>query len=341
MLSIPTIIMAIVAVIIIIIVIVRRFFGGHRRRQVYKRAKAARVMATDDIDAVMAAHVENPDDPLVLIYNRPDVAQHYRDDILTRLQDGIINAEETDEIPRFVDAGRLLGVDFAPVATATTARVATADVRRLGVPEIVARAQKIAEDPQNVHDPTVIKQMNDTLKEMDGVALSRQATRELILSRISELTKSGEISASRGDDAIRVLTRMMVDGGTCASYGDRHEADILCEAWAAAPTETHTANIISGLADAVSDGHVVCVNGRIARVLGANTTQVTSGDLKAAAYAYAGSVYAGLGDEPTKEDIAIGIGKVDTYVNDMTAMPEEQRRLVREECRAVFADLED
>jgi hypothetical protein len=338
--------LVIIIMIIVIIVLLRKWgrwgrygrWGGYGERDIYTRSTAARRVATDDAPTVIAEHIDNPDDALVLIYNRPDLADDFRDDILTRLQAGIINAEGTAEIPRFVDAGRLLGVDFMPIATEVTARVAVDDVRRLGATDVIARGMKVAEDPQNVHDPSVIKQMNDTLDALESpVVMSTQEVKMEINKKIDSLIEAGEITRLRGDDARCVLVKMIEDGGTCTSYGGRHEADILSEAWSATKSDTQKENIILGLADSMDDGHVVCVNGRIARVIGANTTQVTSGDLKAAAYAYAGSIYSSLGDDPA--DIISAMAKVDEYVNGLTMMPEDQRALVREECRAVFADV--
>lgn len=332
-------------ILVVFIILARRFFRRSRRsRNIYHRSKAAKRVATSDAIVAVTAHNDNPDDPLVLVYNRPDIAIQptYRDNIADRLHRGIIEATETDEIPRFVDAGRIIGVDFTPLATLAVGAIVADHVRRDGVDTIVANAQKIANDPQNVHDPTVIKQMRDQLTAIPERAhISRMTVASNISDEINRLVEVGEISHARANEARRVLQHMIEKGGTCMSYGNRHEADILRDAWGDAMNdETKKANIILGLADAISDGHVVCTNGRIARVLGANSTQVSTADLKAAAYAYAGSIYGGLGENFTANDVADGMRRVDEYVDGLREMPEEQRRLVREECRAVFADLD-
>ncbi len=345
---------------VIVILITRRLMRPrrHRRRRIYKRSRAAAKVATDDLGTVLDAHTANPDDPLVLVYNRPDIAAlpAYRDEVIDRIHRGIVEATDTEEIPRFVGAARVLGVDMTPIAAVAVGTITAAEVRRDGVDAVIARAQQIANDPQNVHDPAVIKQMNDQLAALPVTATINEASLgsndewrtsaakkriiDSISADISRMTKSGEISVARADDARRAMYHMIEKGGTCSSYGGRHEADILRDVWNATSDADRRGNIILGLADAIDDGHMVCTNGRIARVLGANTTQVTMTDLKAAAYSFAGQVYSGLGEKFTADDIRQGITRVDEYVQGLTDMPEEQRVLVREECRAVFADLE-
>lgn len=340
---------------VIVIIIARRLMRPrrHPRRRIYKRSRAAAKVATDDLGTVLDAHAANPNDPLVLVYNRPDIATlpAYRDEVIDRIHRGIVEATDTEEIPRFVGAARVLGVDMTPIAAVAVGTITAAEVRRDGVDAVIARAQQIANDPQNVHDPAVIKQMNDQLAALPvtatlggndewRTAAAKKRITDSISAEISQMTKRGEISAARADDARRTMYHMIEKGGTCSSYGGRHEADILRDVWNATEDTDRRGNIILGLADAVDDGHMVCTNGRIARVIGANTTQVTMTDLKAAAYSFAGQVYGGLGEKFTADDIRQGIARVDEYVQGLTDMPEEQRVLVREECRAVFADLE-
>lgn len=324
---------------VVVIVLIRRFF---RRRRC--RTRATKKIATDDAATVMNAHFSNPSDPLVLIHNRPDIAPLYRDEIISRLRDGIIAAQDmtdVEEIPRYVDAGRQLGVDLLPLAADVT-RVVTRDVvRRDGVEAILD--YKVAADPQNVHDPSVIRQMNKTLTSIATADTPISTIKQDILAEIDKMERKKEISSARANDARMALETMVEKNATCSSYGGRHEASILADTWEDAKKysgDTRTGNIILGLADSMNGSSTVCVNGRIARIIGANSVQVSTGDLKAAAYSYAGKLYTDLGDAPTAEKIQDALGALDTYIAEMNDMPEDQRTIVREECRAVFADIE-
>jgi len=75
----------------------------------------------------------------------------------------------------------------------------------------------------------------------------------------------------------------------------------------------------------------VCMNGRIARVLGANTTQASSAELKSAVYSYAGKVMNSSGD----------FREVVKYINDIEQFTDSQKNILVNECKSVFDDLNE
>lgn len=334
------VILSIVLIIIIAKIIHRRFHGNtntsgkkkKKKRKYYKKAHVK--IKTDNHKQVIDAHIEQEDDPLVVAYNAPELVINnstLRADIRRRMINAINNAEGPDDIEtleRIVNINEELdiGDEIMPLAVQAVHRVAARvdNFRDL-------ENNNVQDDPQNVHDPSVIKQLRD---ELYGINITNSSSADIaadITNNVNRLKESGEISAARANDALRVANTMLSSTGTCSSYDGRRESDILRNVWADindSPDKIH--NLILGLADSATESGTVCMNGRIARVIGANTSAVSQTDIKSAVYNYAGKIMNEGG----------GYDSVLKYINDIDSLPESQKIILREECKTVFDDIQ-
>jgi len=337
---------------ITIIIVVIYFFAkaiSHRkkrnsRRRPHKyRNRGYSTIASDDIQTIYEAHVNDQSDPLVAVYNRPDIVakdEVLRQDIARRMR-ATIMADSFDDIEmleRIVQINEDLDLDdnITRIAPMIAARVG--HVNNVNFTVRANDAMRLVDDPQNVHDPVVIKELNSVLKEYSGeytgsynYAIDGNVAPD-VNATIVKMVNMGEISESRANDAKRVMSKMISSNDTCSSYSNRRESEIFQTAWSAANTYDKKYNIILGLADSVSGpSGTVCMNGRIARVLGANTTQASSAELKSAVYSYAGKVMNSSGD----------FREVVKYINDIEQFTDSQKNILVNECKSVFDDLNE
>lgn len=298
--------------------------------------------ATDSAKEVLTEHMQNPKDPLVLAYNRPDLLLNnpiLRRDVTARMHRTIMDEhfDDIEMLERIVNINEEFDLDrniavAAPAIAARTAVGKTFDDR-------LANIAKIADDPQNVHDPSVIKQLNDTLnatatvgnqEDHYGSQLSgpkRMQLKGSIENTINQLVSSGEISQERANAARIVATKMINSSDTCSSYNGRRENEIFDTTWHSADTADKRHNFILGLADSHTGGSsTVCMNGRLARIIGANSIQASSADLKSSVYSYAGKIM----------NEGRPFAEVERYINDIQDMANSQKTMLIAECRAVF-----
>lgn len=335
-----------------IIILVVYFFVATMKRMKKRRSKCRPKkhrkgkyydMATDDIRAVYMAHTKDMSDPLVAAYNRPDIVASnaaLKRDIALRMRATILadTFDDIEMLEKIIQINEDLDIDdtlnqLAPMVAARVGHInkANFDVRADDV-------LRLMDDPQNVHDPTTIKELNSVLKDFTGEytgeytgGFNKNIAPEIDIV-INNMTTKGEISETRASDARRVLSKMITSHGTCMSYGNRRESEIFQTTWSAADTYDKKYNIILGLADsATSGGGTVCMNGRIARILGANTTQASGAELKSAVYSYAGKVMTSGGN----------FAEVEKYINGIEQFTDSQKNILMNECKSVFDDLND
>lgn len=310
-----------------------------KRRRKKDRKKKYNKIASSNLSEIIRAHNEDKNDPLVLAYNRPDillVSTEAREEVTQRMNNAIqgANFEDIELIERIVQINEELDLDDTLMQRA---RGTINRISRTG-PTFEARAinvQRLMDDSQNVHDPAVTKELNKTLEGMnpndyfslDDPNVMRNESMQKINETIQEMVTRGEITKSRGDDARRIASKMINSNDTCTTYNSRGESEILMTTWNNANSHDERHNIVLGLADSISGpSGSVCINGRIARILGANTTQVSTAELKTAVYNYAGKIMSENGP----------FSDVEKYINDISSMSDTQKELLREECKAVF-----
>jgi len=331
------VVVAIIVVIYFLVSLFSRKTVSKKRPRILAR-KPYMKLATDAQGIVMYAHMFNPDDPLVLLYNRPDVVvgnKAIKAEVLRRIHN-VLNDDDFNDmemLERIVNINEELNLDdeIAVIAPQVAERIghnntATFDARAIDV-------MRLMDDSQNVHDPTVIKQLNKTMDtySITGDVQSHEDLRNSFNDTLDRMIHKDEISEERAAFAKRTFEVMLNSAGTCSSYRDRRESEILQTTWGSADTYDKRHNIILGLADAASGGGTVCMNGRIARVLGANTVQASSAELKSAVYSYAGKVMT----EGGRFEL------VENYINDVGGFTDQQRELITAECRAVFDDQDE
>lgn len=331
---------AILIIIIVTKLIYRRFHPkvtGRKKRKYYKAAHVK--IKSDNKKEVLDAHNEDKEDPLVLIYNTPELMDEdprLREEVRQRMLntlEGMNGPEEIETIERILDANETFAIDptIVPVAIQTVRRVAAgADLGTL-------MRNNVQDDPQNVHDPTVIKQLRNELNELETSMKAFGANPEPhtevmngIMKSVTALRNSGEVSAERAEDALKVARAMLSSTGTCMSYDNKKESDILRNVWTDvkdSPDKVH--NLILGLADGATSSGTVCMNGRIARIIGANSAAVSQTDIKSAVYSYAGKIMNEGGN----------YSAVERYIDEVTELPETQKIILKEECRSVFDDI--
>lgn len=304
--------------------------------------------ATSSAAETLNEHFREPQDPLVLMYNRPDLVvtnPALRKDVIVRMRKTIMDEhfDDIEMLERIVNLNDEYDLDhgITVVAPAVAARTVTGKTFADRLEEIT----KIADDPQNVHDPVIIKQLNETLNKatlkesfdgpQDNYGSSagiigmreRAALRASVNNAIDQLLVTGEISNERANAARIVATKMINSGDTCSSYNGRQENEIFQKTWSAADSADQKHNFILGLADSYTGGHsTVCMNGRLARIIGANSVQVSSADLKSSVYSYAGKIM----NENGK------FTEVEKYIREISDMPDSQKTILISECRAVF-----
>lgn len=122
-------------------------------------------------------------------------------------------------------------------------------------------------DPQNVHDGGVNAGLRAILSRLGG---ERPAAKDLP-AMIEQLPKEKRARAAAAYDK-------MMAGGIVSALGTTEDV-VLERVWArcddprnAASRELMREAVVNSLADCVEKGHVVCANGRVARVLSAHTT---------------------------------------------------------------------
>lgn len=330
------IIIVVIVLVVILIIMHRRKNKGTRSKRNKKRSYMK--TATDSAKEVFAEHMKNPQDPLVLAYNRPDLLATnpiLRRDVTARMHRTIMDEhfDDIEMLERIVNINEEFDLDrniavAAPAIAARTAVGRTFDDRLRDI-------AKIADDPQNVHDPSIIKQLNETLINTSpvisgGGALPNSQRAQLKTSvdnTIDDLLRRGEISDSRANAARIVATKMINSSDTCSSYNGRHENEIFNTTWSAADTADKRHNFILGLADSHTGGaSTVCMNGRLARIIGANSMQASSADLKSSVYSYAGKIM----------NEGRPFAEVEHYINEIQDMPMSQKTMLISECRAVF-----
>lgn len=316
-----------ILLVFLILFVLIKFFSTRRKK---RQSKKLRRIATDDIGEVIKAH-NGSKDPLVLAYNRPDLVQvpQVRADISQRMREAITetNYEDIELLERIVHVNEELDIDPGIRQMALNRLT---EVSRTG-PSFEVRAEdakKIMNDPQNVHDPAVSGSLLGVLRTMDKNTedLTGLGSRGEIDRVIREMIDRGDLSQSRAEMARRTLSKMVGSKDTCMAYENRTESEILSTTWKNASGYTERHNIILGLADAATESGTVCINGRVSRVLGANSSQVSTGELKQAIYSYAGKIMNEGGS----------FMEVEKYISEVPGMPEDQKEMVTQECRAVF-----
>lgn len=343
----------IIAIVVIIFVILfvrftrRRALNRKWTRPVRSLKKESMKVSTDDSMETMTAHMRDLDDPLVLVYNRPDIVMNnaaLRADVIDRMKRTIMDEhfDDLEILERIVNINEDLDLDpeIGTQALEAATRIGQRQTVREPARTFEVRAVDVTrqmDDPQNVHDPVVIKQLNDQLHDMDSRRNVKRndGTDNNDLVDIKEfvdrMKESGDISDKRSMEALKAASKMINSHDTCTSYSGRVESEIFKTAWNSAKSYDERHNIILGLADSTTHEGTVCMNGRIARVLGANTVQATGPEIKSAIYSYAGKIMNDGG----------AFNLVEQYIDDIKTMPDSQKELVKAECRAVFEDNDD
>ena len=352
---------------VVILVFVILFVRFTRRRTLNRKwtrptrdlKKESMKVSTDDSMETMTAHMRDLNDPLVLVYNRPDIVMNnaaIRADVVDRMKRTIMDEhfDDLEILERIVNINEDLDLDPEIGAQAIEAATRIGYNRQTArnndpVRTFEARAVDVTrqmDDPQNVHDPTVIKQLNDQLHDMDhrvnderrrnrndgaGADMNDIDNMTDITEFVDRMKESGDISNQRSMEALKAARKMINSQDTCTSYSGRVESEIFKTAWNSAKSYDERHNIILGLADSTTHEGTVCMNGRIARVLGANTVQATGPEIKSAIYSYAGKIMNDGG----------AFNLVEQYIDDIKTMPDSQKELVKAECRAVFDDNDD
>lgn len=340
--------MLIYIVILMIFIVVILYISNRHQKNRTKRSrsrldkkKSHIRIATDSAQEAVQEHINNPRDPLVLIYNRPDVIQHnktLRQDVINRMRQTILDEHFNDieTLERIVHLNEEFDLDqnIAIVAPAVAIRTVVNNPGKT-FDDRITDVQRQADDPQNVHDSAIIKQLNETLREMlpSGStevfldSLDKRSIKNSVDAAIDDMLKKREITNERANAARIVASKMISSNDRCMSYDNRRENDIFKTTWANAQTDDQKHNFILGLADAHTAGNsTVCMNGRLARIIGANTSQVSSADIKSAVYSYAGKIM--TENKPFAD--------VEKYIDDIAEMPESQKTLLKSECKAVF-----
>jgi len=132
------------------------------------------------------------------------------------------------------------------------------------------------DDPQNVHDSAMNRDLNDTLQRLKNEPVfSASSPAKCISEARAEINSMGDKNAA--DNAKRVLTRIE-SGSRISTFGGAAEDEIFALVWnrcrhpanAAAAADMRE-SILDALADSVEHGSVVCANGRSARLLNSLT----------------------------------------------------------------------
>lgn len=343
----------VIAIITLIILIGRSLHGVPMRKSKRQRAHD---LATDNIDEVIHAH-NGTDDPTVIVFNRPELLRrpNIRFDVVNRIMNRILNPEFDDLqlLERIVNINEELDLDtnipiFAPmiahriVAGRTVNNGTLADANNNDV-------NRLRNDSQNVHDPLIINTLRDQMREQqqeiinvvenntadngDLINGSGEALRNDIFTSIDRLVASGDITEKAGQDAKYVAGKMLTSTGTCSSYDNRRESDILKDTWNVSRSNNDKVhNIVLGLADSrTSNDGTVCINGRIARVLGANnvtqeTKVPTMEEYRAEIYGHAARI---MREEGDPEEVYVRI-------REETGLSDTQKEMLRAEVAAGF-----
>lgn len=218
-------------------------------------------------------------DTITQLALQPDIAFHADDDLdinfmLHRMEDFVIR--EGDDVP----AVRRLAVNLDTAGPAIRANVlqarqveavAQAETPREAVENVIQSAIKYTDDPQNVHDSKVNRDLNATYRILraDEAAPRIEPTAAITSARkYIEHLRDGE----KRRKALQTLERI-AEGNYISTYNDT-EDNIFAEVWRRSihPRNRDSADdikmmIVESLADAVENDGVVCINGRCSRML--------------------------------------------------------------------------
>lgn len=336
-----------IALIIVVVIILAYKVRHYTRNKNGRKSRRQKLkdFASGAVKSILQAHAES-DDPTLLAFNAPQLlmgsstaVRRLREDVRVRLIETIMAPEFNDIrlLERIVNINEDLDLDDRIVHLAPMIAG--------GIARNNDRMTTIMNDSQNVHDPMVIKSLNDVNKTIVGAASAaanvdniqdiRGDTIIKIKNRIAKMLADGEINEIRARNAEEMAESMIRSNATCMSYANKKESNILMDAWVAnMADENKTHNIVLGLADANPLGHSVCVNGRIGRILGSLVDPeeakpiITMDNYRTEMYAFAGQVAArgGKADE------------VFLRINAETGLSDTQKAMLREEVAAGFDD---
>lgn len=324
----------VIAILVLIVIIGRSLRGTSRRKSKKQRAHD---LATDNADEILHAH-RATDDPTVIVFNRPELLRRpkIRFDVINRIMNRILNPEFNDLqlLERIVNVNEELDLDmnipiFAPIIA-----------RRIADGGALAdTTTRLREDSQNVHDPLIINTLRDQMRSQTvTTVIPEEYTggnngNNFVTEMFTSIDALNDITEKAKTDAKFVAGRMLNSTGTCMSYDNRRESDILRETWLASREDNDKLhNIVLGLADGrTGNDSTVCINGRIARVLGANnvtqeTKVPTMEEYRAEIYGHAARIMREEGDPE----------EVYTRIQNETNLSDTQKEMLRAEVAAGF-----
>lgn len=231
--------------------------------------------ARDYIDAMQI--IRRPEFQITIQQIQNERAQEYEPDtefILDHIENFI---DLTDVIPALFNNLRL---------ELYQTRQVTAEQKRTQAAEISSTKKEFADafldisktatdDPQNVHDPSVVKDFNATLKtvaDVDGAAASQQA-----ISDARKYIESLKLSAEKLKIVTDVLNKI-AENNFILTY-NQNEADIFAKIWNRAniPENLHNADlireaIVDALYNCYENSAMICAVGRASNIISSLVT---------------------------------------------------------------------
>lgn len=219
----------------------------------------------NEVDEVMAMFILDQVNNFI-VQNLLAEGQIDQEDV--RLQPILMNLEFIGQ--RIPGAQRHLAQERARDAS----QVAT--TRKEFVDEYIENSQAHVNDPQNVHDPSVIKNLNETASKLQ-LTERKKVSIEDTLDEIKEHIRrnAGKLGEANAVKANRTLETMSKVNAFISSYG-MHEEYILKCVWDRSYLQENAPNadkmrmaVARALADCVEHDAVVCSTGRASQMLGA------------------------------------------------------------------------